>query len=173
MFLVITMAIVLSLDALSIALVLGITEGNIKNHFFYAFLVGILHFIMPSLGAITNNILFNNIVINSNKLLGIILLILFISMLIDLKKDDLNISKSNIIILALSVSIDSYFAGLGLKSQDFFKISYFLLFSLFSFSFSMLGCKLGSMGKEKMGKYSNYIALFILLILSVKYILFN
>ena len=167
------MAIALSLDAFSVSLVLGLIENSAKKHLFFASLVGIFHFIMPTIGAITNVIVFNSFIINGKKLLGITLFVLVLSLLFDLKKEKNSITNSNILVLAASVSIDSYFAGLGLKSLETFSLLYFLVFSAFSCIISLAGCRLGQIGKDRLGKIANYLAIILLLLLSVKYIVFN
>ncbi len=167
------MAIALSLDAFSVSLITGLIENNIKKYIVFSTIVGVFHFIMPSLGALTNHIFLENIIINANRLLGFILLIIAISMIIDNSKKENTISKAGIITLAFSVSIDSYFAGIGLKFLENFNIFIFIIFSIFSFTFSLLGCMLGRLGQKSFGKISNYLAIAILLMLSVKYILFN
>ena len=167
------MAIALSLDAFSVALVLGVINKKKSNHLLFSIVVGILHFIMPCVGALTNSILFKNLFISGNKLLGITLMVLALSILIDLKNDKETFKNSNIIVLAFSVSIDSYFSGLGLKSTSNFSLIYFFVFSIFSCIIALTGCILGNYGKSKFGGKANYIAIIILLLLSVKYILFN
>ena len=173
MFLLLMIAISLSLDAFSVALVLGVIKKDKSIMFYFSIIVGLLHFIMPSLGAFTNSIFFNKIIINSNIFLGIILLIIALSMIIDIRKENSKVISSSIPVLALSVSLDSYFAGIGLKSQSDFRFFSFFIFSIVSFIFSFLGCKLGGIGKDKLGNIASYIAIAILLLLSVKYILFN
>ncbi len=167
------MAIALSLDAFSLALVIGVLDNRFITYIFFSIMVGILHFIMPSIGALTNTLVLKKYFINGNLFLGVTLLILAFSMFLDQKENKENIAKSNIIFLAFSVSIDSYFAGLGLKSITGFSIIYFLVFSLFSCIISLAGCILGNLGRNRFGKIANYIAIVILLLLGVKYVLFN
>ena len=164
-------AVALSLDAFSVALSIGLTNKDNKKHLLFSSLVGILHFFMPLLGTITNKVFLNRIVVSGNKLLGFILLILAIQMLLEIKDNKEVIIKMSYSLLALTVSIDSYFTGIGLMSFEGFKIMSFLIFSITSFSFSIVGCKLGVIGKTKYSKLSQYLAIIILLALSVKYIL--
>ena len=119
----IIIAIVLSLDAFSVALSLGLTKSSTKSNTLFATLVGIFHFIMPSLGSLTSFAIFKKIVINGNKLLGFVLIILTIQMLLDLRKNREFKIRPSIILLAFSVSVDSFFAGMGLGTQKDIKIA--------------------------------------------------
>jgi putative Mn2+ efflux pump MntP len=166
----IIIAIVLSLDAFSVALSLGLTKSSTKSNTLFAILVGIFHFIMPSLGSLTSFAIFKKIVINGNKLLGFVLIILTIQMLLDLRKNREFTIRPSIILLAFSVSVDSFFTGMGLGTQKDIKIANYLVFSLFSFIFSILGCKLGVAGAKKYDKIANWAAIIILFMLSVKYL---
>ncbi len=167
------MAIALSLDAFSVALIIGTIYGNTRNIYYYALTVGVLHFLMPILGAFSNHLLLKNFVYNGNRLLGIILFIITISMIIDMNKKSNIIDKSSVFILALSVSLDSYFAGIGIKAVSNHLALVFGLFSVTSFLFSIIGCYLGIVGKSKLGQKATFLAIIIMLLLSVKYILFN
>ena len=144
---------------------------ELKKHLLYSIEVGFLHIIMPILGTVFEKLTFSNFIINPNRLMGIILLILTFQILIDIYHNDHTNVKLNIPLLALSVSVDSFFVGIALKELDLLNIVCFVMFFLFSFSFSLLGCRLGSIGKAKLEKTAQYIAVTILLILSVKYLL--
>lgn len=175
MALIISIAIALSLDAFSLSLSLGTFERNIKKYLKFAILVGICHFIMPFLGAFTNQLLLNNFVINGNKLMGIILLILACQMIIEFFKhneDNFNLHFKELVLLALSVSLDSYFTGIGLKSITQYLILSFTIFSIVSFIFTFVGCLMGKFGKKYLGRYANGFAILLLCLLGVKYLLF-
>ena len=167
------MAVALSLDAFSIALIIGLFENNPQKYVTFSLIVGVLHFIMPSLGSITNSLILKNLLINSNIFIGVVLLTIAFSMILDFKNDNQKVNSTNIWLLSLSVSIDSYFAGIALKSLNNFNMLIFLYFSFFSFTFSFAGCMLGRLGHKKLGKISNIVAILILIMLSVKYIIFN
>ena len=165
------MAIALSLDAFSLALTIGLINDDKKTHILYSSLVGVLHFVMPLLGMLASKLLLNNIIINVNKLMGVILLFLAIQIVSELRNDKKENIKLNIPIMALSVSVDSFFIGIGLAADNSLKLVSCLIFLIFSFIFSALGCKLGNVGKVKFGTKAQYLAIIILVILSVKYIL--
>lgn len=175
MALIVSIAIALSLDAFSVSLSIGTFEKNYKTYFKFAVIVGLFHFFMPLLGSFTNHLLLRNLIINGNKLMGIILLVLSIQMIFDLfKKTEESFSldfKKNIL-FALSVSLDSYFTGIGLKSITNNLILSFFIFSIVSPIFTFIGCILGKIGKKFLGKYANYLAIILLVILGVKYLFF-
>ena len=166
---IIYLAIALSIDAFCVALSIGFLTNSSKKHMCFAAFVGLFHFFMPLLGAITNKIALKSIIVNGNKLMGVILIILVIQMILEIKNNKENI-KLNIPILAFSVSVDSYFAGIGLSSLNENNIN-FLLFSTISIIFSYTGCKLGVLGKTKLKNIAKWISVIILLVLGVKYLL--
>ena len=165
------LAIALSIDAFSIALAIGILNSDNKTHLKYSLLVSVLHFLMPLVGSLSSKVILQNIILNTNKIMGIIIIILDIQMIFDfINNKNSSLSKSTFII-AFSVSVDSFFAGIGLETiKDMKKVSY-VTFSIVSFIFSFLGCKLGKFGNTKFDSLSKIIAIIILLILGVKYIL--
>lgn len=166
-----SLAVALSLDAFSVALSIGLLDSNKNKHLLFSLLVGVFHFIMPLFGTITNKVVLKNIIINGNRLLGAILLILAIEMILDLKNKNEITIKINYILLSLTVSIDSYFTGIGLGSFNGINPVKFFLFSATSFCFSLIGCKLGLVGKKKYDKIAKCAAIVILLVLCVKCIL--
>ncbi|MBQ9834411.1 MAG: manganese efflux pump [Bacilli bacterium] len=175
MSLIFSIAVALSLDAFSVSLSLGTFEKNYKNYLKFALTVGIFHFIMPFLGSFTNHLLLRNLVINGNKLMGLILIVLAIQMLIELirnKEEVFKLDFKEMLLLALSVSLDSYFTGIGLKSITNNLLLSFIIFSVVSSIFTFMGCVLGKFGKKYLGHYANGLAILLLLILGVKYLLF-
>ena len=171
--LIISIAMALSMDAFSVALSFGIYEKKHFNYMKLSLLVGLLHFIMPLLGSLTNYIALKNIVISGNKLMGLILFILSIDMVYNLiKKEDFIFSSNKLFLLSLSVSIDSYFTGIGIYGITNNPILSFIIFSLISFCFTLLGCYIGLLGKKYFRRISNLLALLILFLLSVKFLLF-
>lgn len=169
--LLIPLAIALSLDAFSVAIAIGIYNAEKKHHMIFSLIVGVFHFFMPVLGSITNNLLFGKFIINGNKFMGTILLIIAIQGILELKKEDNSFVNNNVFLLAFAVSIDSYFAGVGLQSIRSVKKAHYLIFTIFSSIFSFIGCKIGHKAKKVFNNLANYIAILILIILGVKYIL--
>lgn len=173
MALLMTLAIILSIDAFSIAISLGINDSRHYRYLLFSLMVGIFHFVMPVLGTLTNKLIISKLIVNGNRFLGIILIIIAIQIIIDINGEKSKEIKSNsLILLSLAVSIDSYFTGMGLKSINVNTLNY-LLFSLVSFLFSYVGCYIGNKTKKIFNKYAYYISVLILLVLGVKFLLYN
>ena len=86
---ILIIAIALSMDTLSLSL--GIGTGNIskKRCLIFSCLVGIMHFIMPLIGSFIGLKLVELFMLKSNFLLGIILIYLAITMLIEIIKPEI------------------------------------------------------------------------------------
>lgn len=166
-------AVALSMDAFSLAIGIGINSNNNKKKTLFILLVGICHYFFPWFGIKLGKTFFSTFVLNSEKVLGVILILLAIDMIYEYftKKDEFHLSYLSIIIMAFSVSIDSFMTGIGLFSlNDFFAT--LITFSLTSMTFTFLGIYLGQLVNKIMGKYSDKLGIIILLVLGVKYLLF-
>lgn len=137
---ILLLAIALSLDTFSLSISIGITKINKKQIIFYSLLVGLLHFILPLLGNYIG-IYILKILSNTNIVLSIVLLFIALEISYEtlIKKETIiKINKLNLIIMAISVSIDSLTTGLGISAitNNIYIVSF--LFSIFSFSFTIL-----------------------------------
>ena len=107
--------IALSMDAFSIALSIGTNNLSKKSICLTITLVGLMHFIMPQLGLMLGNQVYNFININPKFIISVILYYLIIVMYFDKSSKNVNIeSFINIFLFAFSVSIDSFSVGIGL-----------------------------------------------------------
>lgn len=155
----------LSMDTFSIFLSIG-TFGIVKKKIiFLCIFIGLLHFLMPLIGAFIGNKIITFLDLKVNILLGIILLFIGTEMLIDIIKDeeklfDLNII--NMIILSISVSLDSFSTGIGLKAITDNYILSGTIFSVCASSFTFLGYLIGKYSSNKIGKYANILGIIIL-----------
>lgn len=170
---ILLIGISLSMDTFSLSLSMS---SIIKSKYLSIFpiYVAVFHFLFPLIGnnlGIKILLIFN---IASDILLGIILILLSINILIDyLKKEDINIKLNmfSIILLAFSVSIDSFTIGLGLSNlTNNIYLSTFL-FSICSFSFTMLGLIIGKYSNKLIGKYASIIGIILLMILGIYHLL--
>ncbi len=168
---IIIVALALSMDAFSIAITLSTCTKNKVKKLTFAILVGILHFIFPLLGKTIGVKFFNSILINSDRILGIILLVLAIEMILDKKDNDKVIETSmfGIASLAISVSIDSFATGIGFYNVKNSILSS-TIFSTCSFTFSILGIVLGNILTKLIKDKSDYVGIVLLIIMSVKYL---
>lgn len=162
------------MDAFSLALIYG-TEGiNKKDKLILSTIVGIYHFIMPLIGLIIGTFITSKITFNPDILVSIILSLIAIEMIISSfkdRKEKFLLSIPGFLLFGLSVSIDSLTTGIGLSAiTDKYFLSA-LIFSVFSFIFTLLGLNLGNILNQKYGKISTTIGGTILLILGIMYII--
>ena len=164
----------LSIDAFSISTVIGITRPTLKQTLYISTLVGIFHFIMPILGIIISNNIRILLNINSNLLLGIILILLSLQMFIEyLKPSKKNIRLTNLstLLFAFGVSIDSFSIGIGIKAiTDNIVLSSFV-FSIVSFTFTFMGLTIGKYINKILENYSYLIGTILLFILGITFLL--
>ena len=160
-------AIALSMDTFSLSLYLGIVINNKKKIVTYLLGVVLFHFFFPIIGNILSLGIIKLLAISSNKLLGIIFLILSIKLIIDIKNDDLTLKDDNVItllILSILVSIDSFITGIGILINNILPP---FIFSIISGLFTIFGLIIGKYAKENLGKKANILGLILLIILSI------
>ncbi len=162
-------AISLSMDAFSLALIYGMSNLNSKDKIILSLIVGIYHFIMPLIGLEFGFLISKINFISIDIIASIILVYIGIDLIISNYKeeDKLLISLVGFLMFGLSVSIDSLSVGIGLKALT---NNYFLsaiTFSLTSFIFTYLGLILGNILGKKVGTYSKTIGGIILIIIAI------
>lgn len=111
-------AVSLSMDAFSLALIYGTQGIAKKDKLLLSLIVGVYHFIMPLIGVIIGNLITSKILINTNILVGIILSLIAVEMIISSFKETNNkflLTFPSYLIFGLSVSIDSLTTGIGLS----------------------------------------------------------
>ena len=160
------------MDTFSLSLTLG-TISNNKQLKIFPFIVGICHFIMPLIGNKIGIEIMNKFNIASNIVLGLILIFLAINLAIHYYQDEkikLSISLISIILLAFSVSIDSFTIGLGISdiTQKYYLSSF--IFAISSFTFTTMGLLIGKYSSKILGKYANFLGIIILLFLGIYYL---
>lgn len=163
----------LSMDTFSIALSIGSFNINKNKTLFLCTLVGIMHFIMPLLGASLGSKIIMFLNINVNFLLGIILLFISVEMIVDLIKPSENffeLNFFNMFLISLSVSLDSFSTGLGLSAITNNYILSGSIFSVCSFIFTFLGLLIGKYSGKKLGIYANVMGIILLLTLGLIHI---
>lgn len=159
-------ALSLSMDAFSLALLYGTLNISKKDVWVTSIIVGIFHFIMPLIGLLIGNI----INLHSNLLVFIILLIIGIQMFFPKNEKIHKMNLKEKLLFGLAVSIDSFSIGLVLNSITPVIIFGPLLFLLFSFSFTLLGLNIGKIINEKYGEVSTKIGGVILIIIAITYL---
>lgn len=172
---VIIIAIGLSMDAFSLAILYGTLNFDIKKILLLSTNVGTFHFIMPLLGNTIGQFIMNFIPIKSNEIVGVIFLILSIEMLISLFKNEDAVDLKgfwSIVLFAFTVSIDSFSVGIGLSVIYSNQLLTVFIFSLVSSMFTFGGLLLGRFLSQKLGKISILIGGIVLLCLSFDYLFF-
>lgn len=168
-----SIGIALSMDAFSLSLGIGTFNISNKKAFLIAGIVGIMHFIMPFIGTLLGNSLINLFSINSNFLLGIILIVIALEMLFDLLKKeekDFDLSFLGMFFFAFGVSLDSFSTGLGLSAITNNACMAMFIFTVCSFCFTYIGLILGKYCNRLLGVYSSVIGSFLLLIMGLLHI---
>lgn len=172
-FTVFLIAISLSMDAFSLSLLFG-TEGiKRKDKITLSLIVGMYHFIMPLIGLSIGTFITRKVVINTNILVGIILLLISLEMIISSikeKEEKFLISIPGYLLFGLSVSIDSLTTGIGLTAITNNYLLSSLIFCIASSLFTFLGLNLGNILNQKYGKTSTMLGGIILLTLGIIYI---
>lgn len=173
-FAVLIIAVSLSMDTFSLSLAYGMLdlEKNIITKL--SVTVGLFHFFMPLIGNCLGEFILKLIPFNSKLIIGIVFLSLSIQLLFSLFKNE-SITPINgilsILTFALSVSIDSFTVGIGLNAVSNHHILSSLTFMVVSFAFTFTGLKMGKKLNNLIGKKAQILGIFLLLVLSIKYIL--
>ncbi len=158
----------LSMDAFSLSISLGTTNIIEDNKKLYLLFITLMHGLFPFLGLLLGNIIISYIHININIFLILLYIIVGTLMLIEEDNNKINnYTVLTLLILAFSVSFDSFSIGLGLKYISRYTKTSLLLFGLTSGIFSYIGLNLGKSFKESYEKCANIVGATILYILAI------
>lgn len=169
------MAVGLSMDAFSLAIVYGTNHIEKEKAIILSLFVGILHFIMPNLGNILGQSFLKGFLTCGNLITGLVFFVLAIQMILSFKEDEkVNDLKNylEMFFFAVAVSIDSFSVGIALSLENQNLILGGIIFSIISFLFTMIGLILGKFLSEKTGKVGKIIGIFILLLFAFRYMIF-
>ena len=170
---IIILALTLSMDAFSLALIYGTLDLPLKMQKIMSIMVGIFHFFMPILGYQIGEILLKLLKVNPEILVGIIFIILGLEMMLSIKKEEKIKMLTNIfsvLLFSLTVSIDSFSIGISFGVTKTNIIISCLIFSIISSLFTYLGLMLGKKLSERFGSISILIGAIILIILGISYL---
>lgn len=173
LFIILLIAISLSMDAFSVAIIYGTLHFNRNKILIISILTGLFHFLMPIIGYFLGKQIFNKLPISPSFLAGMIFLILAVQMLLSLDKKEEIIEFIGIIsffLFAFSVSIDSFSIGISLGAITNNLLLATTIFSVTSFIFTYIGFKLGNRLKEVYGRYATLVSSLVLLALSILYL---
>lgn len=162
--------ICLSIDAFSVSTVIGMYNLNIKKILTASITVGIFHFIMPLIGVMISYQLTKILSIETDLILGIILLLISLQMFIEYIKPsnkEISLNKFGIFLFAFGVSLDSFSVGLGLRAITENLLLSSTVFSIVSFSFTFLGLTLGKYINKLLKRYSYLLGTIFLFIMGI------
>lgn len=171
---ILIIAISLSMDAFSLALAYGtlnLKESDMKQ---LSTIVGMYHFIMPLLGMIVGTLLLRLLPINPDWIVFVVLFFIGCQMVIESfkeKEQAKKMTKMEMFIFGLAVSIDSFSVGIGLKSMTHHYLLCAVLFSFCSFFFTLLGLHIGKKVHQRLGKVSTILGGIALIILGIIYLI--
>ena len=173
-FITFSTAVALSLDAFSLAIIYGTVINSKKTFLLISTIVGIFHFFMPLLGYLISNLLIVKIIPNTGIISFFVFLILGLEMITSKNENDnlLNLSSIiNILLFAFTVSLDSFSVGIAISSRNEPIMIPIIFFSVVSSLFTFTGLSIGKRINSLLGKYTNRIGGFILILLSIYYLL--
>lgn len=173
LFLLIIIAISLSMDAFSLSLAYGTLDITKKEIFTLSIMVGIYHFFMPLIGFFLGSKILAFFPINSSFIVFIILCFIGLEMVIDtLRKKDkfVKMQLIQMIIFSFSVSLDSFSVGIGLNTLTSKILFSPIIFSFTSFIFTFLGLHIGKKISEIFGRIATLIGGLVLILIAIIYI---
>ncbi len=168
------MGIGLSMDAFSLAILYGTLSLSKKKMVSLSACVGVFHFFMPLLGYACGKTLLRFISINPHVLMGVIFCLIAVQMFFSLSKEEEPILLTGFLSLCLfafTVSIDSFSIGIGLSGFNTNLLVAPLIFSLTSFTFTLIGLILGKKINKIVGNISTLIGSILLFVLGIYYFL--
>ncbi len=166
------MAVGLSMDAFSLAILYGTNNLDKKKCIILSLFVGLLHFVMPNLGNVLGQKFLHGFILYGHLIMGIVFLILAIQMILsfkDEKKSQCLTSYFELFLFALAVSIDSFTVGMALSLEEHNLIIGGIIFSITSSIFTLLGLIFGKFLSNKTGDIGKLVGIIILVMLSLKY----
>ena len=161
------------MDAFSLALSIGTTSPSNKNIIKTAFTVGLFHFFMPMIGFIIGSFFKTKITLGINYLTSILFLLLAFEIYKNKDNDEKEelLNNINIILISLSVSIDSLTVGVALGLNNEFIVPASITFSIISSIFTYIGLVLGKKLENKYKKTATIIGIILLFLISIKYLI--
>lgn len=170
---IITIAVALSMDTFSLSLGIGTCSLSKRQCLILSALVGIMHFLMPLIGVSIGSGLAHFFQINSNLLLGIILLFIAGQMLYEIflkEESSINLNFFGMLFFAFGVSIDAFSTGLGLNAITSNIFLAMFIFSISSFLFTLLGLLIGKYANKVLGVYASIFGALLLIIIGFMHI---
>lgn len=161
--------VALSMDAFSIALSIGTTHLSKNRFILIPIVVSIMHFVMPLIGLFLGNQILSVININPKIIMTIILLYLAFLMYKDRNNDKVPKINSllSIFLYAISVSLDSFSVGIGLKALTDKILIPPIIFSLCAGTITYMGLILGKYSQKVWKEKASLIGIILLISISI------
>lgn len=162
------------MDAFSLSLAYGTLNMKELDQKTLALIVGIYHFVMPLLGMFIGTLILKVLMIRPDWIVFMVLFFIGCQMIIESLKEQEQIkkmSKTEMLLFGLAVSIDSFSVGIGIKSMTNHYFLCAVLFSVTSFFFTALGLHCGKKVHQILGKISTMIGGTILIVLGIIYLI--
>lgn len=174
-FIILTIAVSLSMDAFSLSLAYGTLNLEKKHILQLSTIVGLYHFFMPLLGMTVGTTIFHILPVKPSIIVFIILGFIGVQMIIESFKEERGVdimSFVQLLVFGFAVSVDSFSVGIGLKAIHENYLLCAFIFSLSSYIFTFLGLKLGAKISNLIGKASTIIGGIVLIVIGVFYLLY-
>lgn len=172
--LIITLAVGLSMDAFSLAIIYGTINLDKKIEKIMGITVGVFHFFMPILGYYLGKLILNIIRINPDIIVGVIFILLGLEMIISIKKEEqvkVLTNLASVIFFSFTVSIDSFSTGIAIGTTDTIIFLPSIIFSIISGLFTYIGLIFGKKLSTTLGDITTLLGAIILILLGIKYLL--
>ena len=166
------MGISLSMDAFSLAISLGTTHISKKEIILTSIIIGIFHFFMPLIGNKIGLVISPYLSIKANYIASLIFFFLAIQMYINRNEEDnyFNYNLSIILLISLTVSLDSLSVGLAFGLNQNKIIIGSLIFMIISSIFTYMGFNIGKYLSNNYHKFSIFIGIIIMTLIAFKYL---
>ena len=173
-FTILIVAISLSMDAFSLALIYGTLNVSQKMIGRMSGVVGIFHFFMPLFGFLFGDLLTFFLEFDADCLVGIIFLILSFQMFYSIfKTEEVEVLSGflSYFLFGFTVSVDSFSVGIGIGSLGGKIFLPCTIFSIVSFLFTYMGLRFGKKLALRFGKFATIFGSVVLFILGLHHVL--
>ncbi|GEN32078.1 putative Mn2+ efflux pump MntP [Cerasibacillus quisquiliarum] len=161
-------AIALGMDAFSVSLVLGMQNMRFKIAMCLSLFIGVCHMILPTIGVLLGQALLNKIGHVTTLLSGLLLfgigIHMFLSAFTTSERKTFRLTGYGFILLALSVSMDSFSVGLSFGMSGIYSFMMILLFGFVSSFLTLLGLLIGRKISGMLSLYSELLGGSILIV---------
>lgn len=174
---IILIAVAMSVDAFSVAFGVGCRYNHPRHYFRLSWHFGLFQFIMPLIGAFFGKILLKY-TSNLNIIASVILFVIAYKMIKDAFVSDSDRCYTSdptkglsLIFLSIATSMDAL--GVGV-SMALFPGNIFIpaaVIGIVCIVFTFAGIYLGSLSKNFIGKYAEYLGALVLIVIGIKFIM--